>query len=103
MIAESDFPDNYLGTTSSVAVGRLTFTLGLEGPAMPVDLVCASSHASIHQAVRGLNAGEIDMALAGGVNAALPTPMTEYMLDLGMLSPIGQSKPFDAEADGDRI
>ncbi len=100
VIAASDFPDNYLGTTSSVAVGRLAFTLGLEGPAMPVDLVCASSHASIHQAVRGLSTGEIDMALAGGVNAALSIPLTEYMVDLGMLSPKGRSKPFDADADG---
>ena len=100
VIAASGVPDNYLGTTSSMAVGRLAFALGLEGPAIPVDLVCASSHASIHQAVQGLDSGEIDMALAGGVNAVLSVPITEYMTDLRMLSPSVQSKPFDAEADG---
>ncbi|MYA60600.1 MAG: type I polyketide synthase, partial [Chloroflexi bacterium] len=89
-----------LGTTSSMAVGRLAFALGLEGPAIPVDLVCASSHASIHQAVQGLDSGEIDMALAGGVNAVLSVPITEYMTDLRMLSPSVRSKPFDADADG---
>ena len=100
VIAASGVPDNYLGTTSSMAVGRLSFALGLEGPAIPVDLVCASSHASIHQAVQGLDSGEIDMALAGGVNAVLSVPITEYMTDLRMLSPTVQSKPFDADADG---
>ncbi|MYA60939.1 MAG: SDR family NAD(P)-dependent oxidoreductase, partial [Chloroflexi bacterium] len=100
VIAASGIPDNYLGTTSSMAVGRLAFALGLEGPAIPVDLVCASSHASIHQAVQGLDSGEIDMALAGGVNAVLSVPITEYMTDLRMLSPKVQSKPFDADADG---
>ena len=100
VIASSGFPDNYLGTTSSMAVGRLAFVLGLEGPAVPVDLVCASSHASIHQAVRGLDSGEIDMAITGGVNAVLSIPLTEYMTDLRMLSPSVQSRPFDAAADG---
>lgn len=100
VIAASGFPDNYLGTTSSMAVGRLAFALGLEGPAIPVDLVCASSHASIHQAVQSLDSGEIDMAITGGVNAVLSVPITEYMTDLTMLSRSVRSRPFDADADG---
>ncbi len=100
VIAASGFPDNYLGTTASMVVGRVAYVLGLEGPAIPVDLVCASSHASIHQAVQAVSSGEVDMALAGGVNAALSIPITEFMTDLGMLSSTGRSKPFDADADG---
>lgn len=100
VIAASGFPDNYLGTTASMVVGRVAYVLGLEGPAIPVDLVCASSHASIHQAVQAVGSGEVDMALAGGVNAALSIPITEFMTDLGMLSSTGRSKPFDADADG---
>ena len=83
-----------------MAVGRIAFALGLEGPAIPVDLVCASSHASVHQAVKSLENSEVDMALAGGVNAVLSEPLTEYMTDLGMLSLSGESRPFDAGADG---
>ena len=91
---------NYLGTTGSVTVGRVAFALGLEGPAMPVDMACASSLASVHQAVAGLQRGEVDLALAGGVNAVLSPGVSRYMMDVGMLSPTGHCSPFDASADG---
>ncbi|MDE0439779.1 MAG: beta-ketoacyl synthase N-terminal-like domain-containing protein, partial [bacterium] len=92
--------DSYLGTTGSVAVGRIAFALGLEGPAMPVDMACASSLAAVHQAVVGLRTGEVDLALAGGVNVVLSAPVSRFMMDVGMLSPTGQCSPFDASADG---
>ncbi len=91
---------NYLGTTGSVTVGRVAFALGLEGPAMPVDMACASSLASVHQAVAALRLGEVDLALAGGVNAILSPGVSRYMMDVGMLSPTGHCSPFDASADG---
>jgi len=92
--------DSYLGTTGSVAVGRIAFALGLEGPAMPVDMACASSLASVHQAVVGLQRGEVDLALAGGVNVILSRPVSKFMMEIGMLSPTGRCCPFDASADG---
>ncbi len=91
---------SYLGTTGSVAVGRIAFALGLEGPAMPVDMACASSLAAVHQAVVGLQRGEVDLALAGGVNAILSPSVSRYMMEVGMLSPTGHCHPFDASADG---
>ena len=91
---------NYLGTTGSVTVGRVAFALGLEGPALPVDMACASSLASIHQAVVALQRGEVDLALAGGVNAILSPGVSRFMMDVGMLSPTGHCSPFDASADG---
>ena len=92
--------DSYLGTTGSVAVGRIAFALGLQGPAMPVDMACASSLAAVHQAVVGLQRGEVDLALAGGVNVVLSAPVSRFMMDIGMLSPTGRCSPFDASADG---
>ena len=92
--------DSYIGTTGSVAVGRIAFTLGLEGPAIPIDMACASSLASVHQAVAGLQRGEVDLALAGGVNAVLSPFVSRFMMDVGMLSPTGRCNPFDASADG---
>ena len=91
---------SYLGTSPGVAVGRLAFALGLEGPAVPVDMTCASSLAAIHQAAGSLRTGEVNLALAGGVHLVLSQAVNEFMTEAGMLSRTGRSRPFDASADG---
>ena len=91
---------SYLGTGASMAVGRVAYELGLEGPAIPVELACASSLVALHQAAAGLREGEVDLALAGGVNAALSPAMTREFAEVGMLSASGQCRAFDAAADG---
>ena len=92
--------DSYLGTTASVTVGRIAFVLGLEGPAMPIDMACASSLAAVHQAVAALQRGEVELALAGGVHAVLSASVSRFMMEFGMLSRSGRCRPFDAAADG---
>ena len=91
---------NYLGTNASVAAGRIAFSLGLEGPAMAIDMACASALAAVHQAVSGLQREEVDLALAGGVHVVLSPSVSDFMTELGMLSKSGKSSPFDASADG---
>ena len=91
---------NYLGTASSMAVGGVSYKLGLTGPAMPVMLNCAASLVTVQQAVAGLRDTEVDLALVGGVNAILSPGLTREMAELGMLSPQGRCKTFDAAADG---
>ena len=88
------------GSSHSTAIGRIAFTLGLEGPAMAVDTACSSSLVALHQAVASLQRGESDLALAGGVNAILSPLTTEIFTEAGMLSPDGRCKTFDASADG---
>ena len=100
LLQSNNLAHGYLGTTGSVAVGRIALALGLEGPAMPVDMACASSLASVHQAVVALQRGEVDLALAGGVNVVLSPSTSTFMLEIGMLSPTGHCSPFDASADG---
>ena len=63
----------FLGTTGSVAAGRVAFVLGLMGPAMPLDMTCASSLAAVHEGAAALLRGEVDLALAGRRQCA-PVP-----------------------------
>ena len=88
------------GTSLNTAIGRVAFALGLGGPAMAVDTACSSSLVATHQAVAGLQRGDADLALAGGVNVILSGRLLEYRANAGMLSPDGQCKAFDASANG---
>ena len=100
VIAAAGRGDSYFGTTSSVAVGRIAFTLGLAGPAVPFDLACASSLVAVHHAVSALQQHEVDLALAGGANAVLSPSITKFLAETQMLSASGQCRAFDAGADG---
>ena len=88
------------GNCGSIAVGRVAFLLGLQGPAMPVDLACASALVAVHQAAAAVRQGETELALAGGVNAVLSPASTRSFAAMGMLSPDGRCRAFDADADG---
>ncbi len=90
----------FLGSTGSVTASRVAFTLGLRGPAVAVDMTCASSLAALHFAVAALERGDVDLALAGGVSVVLSPQVTRFMQEFGMLSRTGTCRPFEAEADG---
>jgi acyl transferase domain-containing protein/acyl carrier protein len=89
-----------IGTSNAAAAGRISFRLGLQGPAVAVDTACSSSLVAIHQACQTLQLGECDLALAGGANVLL-TPATMITFSHAhMLAPDGRCKTFDAAADG---
>jgi len=88
------------GTTASTASGRLSYLLGVGGPALSLDTACSSSAVAVHLAVRALRAGECGAALAAGVNRILAPQESSSLTAAGMLAPDGRCKPFDAAADG---
>ncbi|MDE2902052.1 MAG: polyketide synthase [Chloroflexota bacterium] len=88
------------GTNLNGTSGRVSFVLGLMGPAKAVDAACASSLVSVHDAVSDLQYGKADLAIAAGVQAILNGRIYELRADSMMLSPDGQCKTFDASANG---
>lgn len=89
-----------IGTSNAAAAGRISYRLGLQGPAVAVDTACSSSLVAIHQACQALRLNECDLALAGGANVLL-TPATMITFSSAqMLAPDGRCKTFDAAADG---
>jgi acyl transferase domain-containing protein len=88
------------GNARSMAVGRISHFLGLQGPNIQLDTACSSSLLTVHLACQSLRSKESNLALAGGVNLILSPLSTIGRCQLKALAPDGRCKTFDVSADG---
>ncbi|MBB4302684.1 acyl transferase domain-containing protein/enoyl-CoA hydratase/carnithine racemase/aryl carrier-like protein [Rhodobium orientis] len=94
--------DAYLptGIAFSIIANRVSHFFDFRGPSITNDTACAASLTSLYEAVRALQAGECDLALAGGVNLIWSPNHFVAFSKAGMLARDGHSKAFDDAADG---
>lgn len=88
------------GNAHSMLSNRISYLLNLKGPSESIDTACSSSLVAIHRAVKSIQSGESELAIAGGVSLIISPSTFVATGKLGVLSPDGKCKTFDKSANG---
>lgn len=88
------------GVFFSLLSNRVSYFLNFNGPSETIDTACSSSLVAIHQALKAIQNGDCELALAGGVNALLSPRTYVQFTQAGMLCADGRCKTFDKAANG---
>jgi len=92
--------ESFAGVLLNVAAGRIANRLNFGGVNFVVDAACGSSLAAITLAVNELSAGRSNVAIAGGVDNVQGPYGFLCFAKTQALSPTGQPRTFDQNADG---
>ncbi|QNV57856.1 Polyketide synthase PksN [Paenibacillus polymyxa E681] len=88
------------GMAPSVGPNRMSYFLNIHGPSEPIETACSSSLVAIHRAVRAIEDGSCEMAVAGGVNVIITPELHISFNKAGMLCEDGRCKTFSDKANG---
>nr|XP_025034359.1 fatty acid synthase [Pelodiscus sinensis] len=88
------------GCQRAMFANRISYFFDLKGPSMAIDTACSSSLIALENAYKAIRHGECSAALVGGVNLLLKPNTSVQFMKLGMLSPDGACKSFDAAGKG---
>jgi acyl transferase domain-containing protein len=101
-VGASDLFTRYTPTTiiPCMIANRLSYTYGLNGPSLTIDTACAGSLNAMNDAVFHLQTGKVDLCFAGGSNFLTEQNFSTAIMVAHLNSPTGETKPFDASADG---
>ncbi len=94
------FHGSFTGTSDAIVASRLSYSLNIKGPAIAINTGCSSSGVAIHLACESIRNGECPLALAGGVFGNLDADIMIALSQVGLVSPTGKCRTFDAQADG---
>ncbi|MEU1128260.1 SDR family NAD(P)-dependent oxidoreductase [Streptomyces sp. NPDC005900] len=89
-----------IGNRSDFLSSRISYKLGLEGPALNIQSACSTSLVAVVEACQALLAYQCDTALAGGVAVDAMRSKGYTYRPNGILSPDGNCRTFDARAQG---
>ncbi|NXG58624.1 FAS synthase, partial [Hemiprocne comata] len=88
------------GCQRGMFANRISYFLDLKGPSITVDTACSSSLIALENAYKAIRHGQCSAALVGGVSILLKPSTSVQFMKLGMLSPDGACKAFDASGNG---
>lgn len=85
---------------ANAGAAAISIAHGFQGPCECLSTACASGTHGIGQAVRWIQWGVCDAAVAGGAEAGMTPVALSAFARMKALSPSGISRPFDASRDG---
>ncbi|MCX7920842.1 MAG: SDR family NAD(P)-dependent oxidoreductase [Clostridia bacterium] len=91
---------SFIGNSNSILAARISYLLNLKGPSIAIDTACSSALVAVHLACESLLNGTSEIALAGGVSIPSSPQFHLFASSAGLLSPTGQCRAFDKDADG---
>ncbi|XP_043860025.1 LOW QUALITY PROTEIN: fatty acid synthase [Dromiciops gliroides] len=89
-----------VGCQRAMMANRLSYFFDLKGPSIALDTACSSSLVAMQNAFQAISSGECCAAIVGGINVLLKPNTSVQFMKLGMLSPEGACKAYDASGNG---